>query len=651
MAGHRPDLHSVVDLQVSAAPHQDSEQISRLNREQNAMAPVYRLPPELLSRIFFESVFTTQPFKRTSHLNPHARITPISGDGFHRDQYPFVPWQEGHIPDILPLCRVSHYWRCVALGSPELWAHIQVSQDTKSELLEFARSNAREVPLDLDLHIRCLTWNAFEHRDVLSDILLGEAGRLKSLSICCNSQGVFTHLQSDLLQVISTPADQLESLEIGVGVNNRTNLVDLFPSGTPNLRSLEIRGVAVPWTSAMLKSFHLTYLILHSLPEFNTSTFSEFLTFLRHVTQLTTLHMDIPRQPSLTWSDVGGKPTERLHIPCITTLQLVSRYFAPLSLVMEAVKAPEVVAVKIFCGHHQPSRSQLEAICRFVDPDEPPEQVEFHFQQAGSTTGFVVSSGSEDVSFDGGRVEMWARDLPRVIINTGIRGFPFPPINSSLHRVPWSFARLRVITVGEMLYARIPQEFWEELAELPTLEIIHMKWARMRLIQGFLRAMLVSEKRHGTQPASITTHNGREAIAVPVSHPFAALRAIVFESLEEVVVPYREDLEILYHSVPSLFKLDPALWNSAPTHQYLECVAFHLGCWRDYGRRRLDELRFRGHGLECGLRGCRDNRGDPKLEETDEELIGRLLHVANRVDLDGRLYRTIGDREILESHG
>jgi hypothetical protein len=83
MTTHWQDAQATIDEQPSLLrrAHEEKlaalqatfdESIGRLNCRRNFLAPVYRLPPEVLS--------SSQQAERVSYLNPYARITPRPTD-------------------------------------------------------------------------------------------------------------------------------------------------------------------------------------------------------------------------------------------------------------------------------------------------------------------------------------------------------------------------------------------------------------------------------------------------------------------------------------------------------------------------------------------------------------------------------------------
>ncbi|TEB33304.1 hypothetical protein FA13DRAFT_199535 [Coprinellus micaceus] len=98
------------------------EQISRLNaafeeeklllsHELNLLAPINRLPPEILSKVFLGSLDIRQ-VRYPSLLNPPPRTPKLDKSPTSQQL------QEQEKSDPLTLCHVSQYWRTLVLNNP-----------------------------------------------------------------------------------------------------------------------------------------------------------------------------------------------------------------------------------------------------------------------------------------------------------------------------------------------------------------------------------------------------------------------------------------------------------------------------------------------------------------------------------------------------
>ena len=177
--------------------------------------------------------------------------------------------------------------------------------------------------------------------------------------------------------------------------------------------------------------------------------------------------------------------------------------------------------------------------------------------------------------------------------------------------------------------AEIPQRFWEELAGLQMLRVVRLKWPRLAVVQGFSRSMVMSMKRATVPPpassAAPTPHGQRDEEAKDgVSYPYPALRAVMFDSMEEAVKECRSD------SVKLGYRLNSPPWTDmAPIELYFAIILHNFLAWAAYGNRKLDELRFTSGG---------SGGEDPKLEEVNKTIARSLCHVAKHLRLGERRY-------------
>lgn len=627
-------LQAELQEQVSVLETAFREERSRLNGPRNALSPVHHLPPEILSRILLESLAASSKLKRPSHINPFSRIHKVSRSYNHdsNDRYDFKAWSAAC--DTLRLCHVCQYWRTVALGFPQLWSHMQVKQSTQPEMLEFFIGNAKQAAFDLDL-LGAPTAN-FKARNALSKLLDSSAGRLRSVALCCE-ENHFHGSEPDLFQRLSVPTAELESIQLVVMGDTVKEYLNLFPSGTPKLCCLEVRGIVLPWSAPILQSPHLTDLALHSTIQLNSSTMRAFISFLRHATQLEILHLDLAPQSTLTWNDVGGQPAAPVELPNIEILQIVSRFFAPLSIIMKIIQVEHSahVALKVFCAE---SNRNLQAICDFATSGTEPEQVEIGHQKYGPMKGFVVSCESrrtyvypvddeEDTS-----LKPWADDLPWATFNSG-DSFPFPAVPSTSEpRVPLSFSNLRLLVIRNLDGGRIPQAFWEELSGILTLEIILMKSTQVTVVAQFLKAMLTCDKPDHHRSSTLSaTHHARER-TVDVPYPFPALRALVFDALGPIVKGCAYDLRRAGYKIHGTWKHLP------PIAVYLRFVASRLSCWRDYGGKRMLHLCFQA---EEGILNMNKAGADKASQELFKEVDNETLRLVNEVSVYTVFGRTL----------
>ncbi|TFK65686.1 hypothetical protein BDN72DRAFT_772957, partial [Pluteus cervinus] len=100
--GLAPDPNTKLREEIDAELFSLKQRIRDLHSKRNAISPIYRLPPEILIRIFHF-------FQRT--------VTGENTDFSEAEKY--LGWSI--------VLQVTQHWRDVALGSPELWSNIVVN--------------------------------------------------------------------------------------------------------------------------------------------------------------------------------------------------------------------------------------------------------------------------------------------------------------------------------------------------------------------------------------------------------------------------------------------------------------------------------------------------------------------------------------------
>ncbi|TFK63450.1 hypothetical protein BDN72DRAFT_847616, partial [Pluteus cervinus] len=289
-----------IDKEITAL----REGIRALHAFRNTFTPVYRLPPEVLTRIFY---FVRQVHKR---------------ERFHRRNLKWVI-----------VTHVSQHWRNAAIGCPALWSHISsiYPMVVAQELLH--RSKA--APLSLELR----SGSALEARQLVSTSL----SRIRELRL-----DLYSAAWEDLSPDLSSPAFLLESFSLvvlGKDVPSPASaLSDItFAGTTPRLRRLEVAGCSVDIHSPIFTD--LTSLELRNPPQKLSAI--DLLVTLRNLPGLTSLSLSsvLDRNASAVSSDfniiilaslkslsINGPPfipnldiLSHLSFPANTTLQFHSR--------------------------------------------------------------------------------------------------------------------------------------------------------------------------------------------------------------------------------------------------------------------------------------------------------------------------------------
>ncbi|TFK65477.1 hypothetical protein BDN72DRAFT_860591 [Pluteus cervinus] len=239
-----------IDQEILALRETIREKIRVLHAFRNTFTPVYRLPPEILSRIFTLLQY----------------VPKFPGD-LHSRRKPTLEW--------VKVTHVSQHWRDVAIGSPNLWS--QISTTYPKCLAEEWLQRSKSAPLSIDLRgsgsldaDRFITPSLFRIREL-------------TLELTSSSWWI-------LSRNLSSPTPLLESLSImitdGAFYSASSTISDTtFAGTTPRLRFLKLMGCSVDINSSIFTN--LEALELRDSPRKMSAT--DLLTALRNLPRLVSL--------------------------------------------------------------------------------------------------------------------------------------------------------------------------------------------------------------------------------------------------------------------------------------------------------------------------------------------------------------------------
>ncbi|KAI0065776.1 hypothetical protein BV25DRAFT_1593602 [Artomyces pyxidatus] len=261
---------------------------SSLRRQKNARAPALRLPVEIVLNIF--SVFPASP------LSPHVLYSRPP------------PW--------LAVTHVCQRWREISLSSPSLWTHIITeTRHWAGEML------IRSKNLPIVLQISPLGRRPSGYKSS-SEVALSQASRACFIDI--DGFNIW-HRPS-----LCVPAPILESLYLrGALFSPTLPIADIFPEGTPKLRSLCLQGLNISWPLHLLNP-DLVELTLDDICEDDRPSLLQLREALSAMPNLNTLSLkhtlplqsqdSTPHTIMATWEGVT-LPT----LPSITTLEVAGQ--------------------------------------------------------------------------------------------------------------------------------------------------------------------------------------------------------------------------------------------------------------------------------------------------------------------------------------
>ncbi|KDQ60108.1 hypothetical protein JAAARDRAFT_595871 [Jaapia argillacea MUCL 33604] len=223
------------------------EKMRVLAGRRNSLAPISRLPPEILLAIF-RLYAVTQPL-------------PL------RKQSPCSWW--------IDITYVCQHWRAIALSDPRLW--ICPPMFSEKWAFEMARRSG-DQPLIIEFKDRIQKWRTL-------DLITQNIQRIAAISIRAGQYDIVPRLQG-------TVAPQLQTLELIVSGWGEYESAK-FNVEAPSLRTLVVRGFPLCWDSQILRAPVLVSLELdceRGLPP----TMGQLLNILGVCNKLQTLKLKVP---------------------------------------------------------------------------------------------------------------------------------------------------------------------------------------------------------------------------------------------------------------------------------------------------------------------------------------------------------------------
>ncbi|KDQ07820.1 hypothetical protein BOTBODRAFT_38502 [Botryobasidium botryosum FD-172 SS1] len=270
---------------VSVIRAHEKLDIIHLRRRRNHLAPIHRLPCEILSAIF----------------------------GFAADACTERDYPKSYFP--LTVLGVSYLWRQIALQSPRLWArphtllprplfetYIRRSKNASLDIF-FAPKDRGQKRLDLAVYM---------------GLVSSHAARWRSCTLnCVSPKRMAPHFQ--------LPAPKLEALSLNYGdmdtardTDLSTVLLNPFSGYAPRLRELSLGGVFVPFTSPIYAN--LSTLRLARIRYTKPDAFQQLMQLLDRTPLLEVLCLDYLNFPSATNTSHSEEPL--INLPLLRLLRM-----------------------------------------------------------------------------------------------------------------------------------------------------------------------------------------------------------------------------------------------------------------------------------------------------------------------------------------
>ena len=529
-------LDAEVSLLQSRIAVLEAEKVE-LRRKRNGSAPIARLPPELLAKVF-SSYRTPLSHSELKAFRGYERPYFIHEEDIQDDRAREETNQKLLRPDILALCHVSQGWRDVALCFQALWTHIQVQPRSSESLLRMMWRNAGELPIQLDIAAALPDRLDSDYDSSNFPALILVLGLVQISLGSFKHIGIYTHSRV-LLNAMSGRAESLESLvvvedHVDQMPEERELFSEVLMGGCPNLRHLELMSILIPWSSSLLSSPHMTHLSLdYTLPP-TPESIADLLSTVRRLPMLRhlKLHVDVP------WEDEEmdfflSLTTDRspIELASLEVLDLYWDHRGPLTAFLSLLHIPRDIR-SLIINSGNTDHDLAETILNFSKCGQDPD-------------GFV---SPEEVAIDFGHASCWREQRfrwqatgdghgshKRLVLDQSqaewrkiLVSLPFRP-NPTVLRLPWSFSNLRTINIFDLPPS--PAGFWRSLSSLKSLEIVRIVADQC---QPFLAVLSSTPDETMPNATPMTDSVPQPSVQEPSqvrAFAFPGLRAIWFEAV------------------------------------------------------------------------------------------------------------------------
>ncbi|KAH7906811.1 hypothetical protein BJ138DRAFT_1129630, partial [Hygrophoropsis aurantiaca] len=294
---------------ADAATHAE-KLASAIHQCMNRLAPIYRLPDEILIRIFEEYI-------KDSHYWAEARL----------------------------LALVSRRWRLIAINVPTFWTCISFTPYDDKEIPEAYVQRSGEYPIEIKIARWPATSYSYNELSSALRVLYTCVTRMRRLQI--------SDMAPELLQWLLPRLDRTDALSLThISLHNSAGILDLkescpFVSGcySPAIRSLEIAGIRFSRRQLPFNLQVLTSLTLGdekaTQPMIDHSVFHRLLSSTPQLTRL------IIRNSAVDYYAAG--PTRAVRLPALRTLIFrgnASRHFCEYEF-LESLSAPSLAHLEL----------------------------------------------------------------------------------------------------------------------------------------------------------------------------------------------------------------------------------------------------------------------------------------------------------------
>ncbi|KDR84183.1 hypothetical protein GALMADRAFT_702091 [Galerina marginata CBS 339.88] len=359
---HYPSAQKLIDEEISRL----SEEIRALLSRRNELSPIFRLPPEVICKIFECVQHTHEP-------------QPESGED---DEY-LTDYGDPH-----RWIRVSHVcrrWMGIALSNPSLWSDVVIDTHHRRRWDRESFLRAKGTPLSVTVSgIGSIDWDEI-FGNTLIRMALAQLQRITHLSLQCIDNATLTKLLSNA----PSSSPMLASLKLlSWSPGEPTILPSTVFTDCTRLGTVSIDGYAIDWQSPIFQVSNLVRLTLGNIPSPYQPSLADILFLVEHNRLLEELEIRHAISNSLT----TGFPSHEIHLPRLTWLYIAATATQAAKLISRVVY-PDHVRMYIACSSTDVNEADFSTLVSIFSPHIPDKSIrDLKIEKSNDRLQIVASS-------------------------------------------------------------------------------------------------------------------------------------------------------------------------------------------------------------------------------------------------------------------
>ncbi|KDR84184.1 hypothetical protein GALMADRAFT_236883 [Galerina marginata CBS 339.88] len=339
---HYSSAQKLIDEEISRL----SEEIKALSSRRNELSPIFRLPPEVICKIFeyVQDALAQEPDpneeEQTGYSNPHRWIK------------------------VTHVCR---RWMETALSDPSLWSDVVINTHHGRRWDRESFLRAKDSRLSVRVTGIASTDLTEISENTLIPMCLDQLQRITHLSL----QGMDDAILTKLLLDAPSSSPMLTSLNLlSWSLGEPAILPSTVFTDCARLRSVSIDGCAIDWGSPIFRVVNLVGLRLANILDPYQPSLADVLLLVENNSLLEELELRFAISNSLD----TNFPSHEIHLPRLTSL-FIAATAAQTAKLISRVVYPDHVRMYIACSSTDTNEANFSTLASIFSPRFPEKSI------------------------------------------------------------------------------------------------------------------------------------------------------------------------------------------------------------------------------------------------------------------------------------